>query len=175
MKATVSIRGLFDYDPAVFDGLNLPDGVERETVVNNLLSELAELEVIYPSWITMRRAVSDWSKSRVTSWSKMLEALNADYNPVENYDRHEEWNDKAKSSGGYQNKVAGFNIAGQTDSSSSEQQTNSGSSHSGRIHGNIGVTMAQQMITAEIDMRAKFNITQIIVNEFKQRFCLMVY
>jgi hypothetical protein len=175
MKATLSILGLYNYDPAIFDGLNLPDGVERETVVNNLLCELAELEVIYPSWITMRRAVTDWSNSRVASWSKMLTALNAEYNPIENYDRKEEWNDSANSKGGYQNKVAGFNIADQTDSSSSSQQTDNSSKHVGRVHGNIGVTMAQQMITAEIDMRAKFDITQIIVNEFKQRFCIMVY
>lgn len=175
MKASLSILGLYNYDPAVFDGLNLPDGIERETVVNNILCELAELELIYPSWITMRRAVTDWSNSRVASWTRMLEALNAEYNPIENYDRHEEWNDSAKSNGGYQNKVAGFNIADQTDSSSSSQQTDSNSKHTGRIHGNIGVTMAQQMITAEIDMRVNFDISQIIVNEFKQRFCIMVY
>lgn len=175
MKATLSILGLYSHNPAVFDYFNLPSGVNRETVVNNLLCELAELELIYPSWITMQHAVADWSKSRVASWSKMVEALNAEYNPIENYDRQEEWNDNASNKGGYQNMVAGFNIAGQTDSSSSSQQMDSSSKHAGRIHGNIGVTMAQQMITAEIDMRAKFDITQIIVNEFKQRFCIMVY
>ena len=175
MRATISIQGLYNHDPAIFDDFNLPDGVERETVVFNLLRELAELEVIYASWITMKRAIGDWSKARVSSWERMLQALNSDYDPIENYDRREDWTDNVEGDSGYKNKVAGFNSGEQTDSNSGTQQNKTGSTHSGRIHGNIGVTMAQQMISAEIDMRAKFDITQIIVNEFKQRFCLMVY
>lgn len=175
MKATMTVLGLYNYDDTIFDGMQLPDGVDAENVVSNLLMELAELEVIYPSWITMQRAISDWSKARVNSWARMLQALNADYDPIENYDRREDWTDSADSNGGYQNKVAGFNSGEQTDSNSSEQQTNSNAVHSGRIHGNIGVTMAQQMIQAELDLRAVNDIVQIIVNEFKKRFCIMVY
>lgn len=137
--------------------------------------ELAELEVIYPSWITMQRAISDWSKSRIKSWARMLQALSAEYDPIENYDRREEWTDGEDSSGGYQNKVAGFNVGEQTESNSSEQQSKRSATHSGRIHGNIGVTMAQQMIQSELDLRAVNDIAQIIVNEFKKRFCIMVY
>lgn len=175
MKATLTVLGLYNYDERIFDGMQLPDGVDTDNVVSNLLMELAELEVIYPSWITMQRAISDWSKSRVKSWRRMLQALNAEYDPIENYDRREEWTDGADSSGGYQNKVAGFNVGEQTDSSSSTQQTKSSATHSGRVHGNIGVTMAQQMIQSELDLRAVNDIAQIIVNEFKKRFCIMVY
>ena len=175
MKATLTVLGLYNYDDAIFDGMQLPEGVDADNVVSNLLMELAELEVIYPSWITMQRAISDWSKARVKSWARMLQALNAEYDPIENYDRREEWTDGADSSGGYQNKVAGFNVGEQTDSSSSTQQTKSSATHSGRVHGNIGVTMAQQMIQSELDLRAVNDIVQIIVNEFKKRFCIMVY
>nr|DAD57113.1 MAG TPA: hypothetical protein [Bacteriophage sp.] len=175
MKATMTILGLYNYDNKIFDDMQLPEGVDAENVISNLLMELAELEVIYPSWITMRRAISDWSKARVNSWALMLQALSADYDPIENYDRREDWTDGAESGGGYQNKVAGFNVGSQTDSNSSEQQTKSSATHSGRVHGNIGVTMAQQMIQAELDLRAVNDIVQIIVNEFKKRFCIMVY
>ena len=175
MKATMTVMGLYNYNDTIFNSMQLPDGVDPENVVSNLLMELAELEVIYPSWITMRRAIADWSKARGASWERMLQALSAEYDPIENYDRREEWTDDADSSGGYQNKVAGFNAGGQTDSNSSEQQTRSNATHSGRIHGNIGVTMAQQMLQSELDLRAVNDIVQIIVNEFKKRFCIMVY
>lgn len=171
----MTVLGLYNYNDTIFNSMQLPDGVDPDNVVSNLLMELAELEVIYPSWITMQRAIADWSRSRVRSWERMLQALNADYDPVENYDRREEWTDGADSSGGYKNKVAGFNVGEQTDSNSSEQQTKSSATHSGRIHGNIGVTMAQQMIQSELDLRAVNDIVQIIVNEFKKRFCIMVY
>ena len=43
-----------------------------------------------------------------------------------------------------------------------------------RAHGNIGVTTTQQMIEQERET-AKFNIFQVILDEFKQRFCVLVY
>lgn len=171
----MTVLGLYNYNDTIFNSMQLPDGVDTDNVVSNLLMELAELEVIYPSWITMQRAIADWSRSRVRSWERMLQALSAEYDPIENYDRREEWTDGEDSSGGYKNKVAGFNVGEQTDSNSSEQQSNRSATHSGRIHGNIGVTMAQQMIQSELDLRAVNDIVQIIVNEFKKRFCIMVY
>lgn len=176
MRATLSIKGLYDYDPSLFDGMAWPDGVTAGDVLPELTVELAELEIVYPAAETMKNAITAWSKSRVAAWNRIAAALNAEYSPIENYDRYEDWNDKANSKGGYLNKVAGFNVADQMqDQSSSEQSTNSDSEHSGHVHGNIGVTMAQQMITAELDLRAKYDMVHIIISEFKQRFCLMVY
>lgn len=40
--------------------------------------------------------------------------------------------------------------------------------------GNIGVTMTQQMISAEREI-AMFNIIDFIINDFKKRFCLLIY
>lgn len=176
MRATMSIKGLYDYDHSLFNGMSWPSGVTEDDVLPEMLMELAELELVYPSAETMKNAITAWSKSRVSAWNRIVAALDAKYSPIENYDRYEDWNDKANSKGGYLNKVAGFNVTDQMqDQSSSEQSTNSGSEHSGHIHGNIGVTMAQQMIDAELTLRARYDITHIIINEFKQRFCLMVY
>lgn len=41
-------------------------------------------------------------------------------------------------------------------------------------HGNIGVTMTQQLIEAERNV-AKFSIYEVIANDFKHYFCVMVY
>lgn len=192
MRATMSINGLYNYDHSIFDNMKYPDGVMADDVIPNLTMELAELEIIYPAAITMKRAIGDWSKSRVKAWNRIAAALDAEYNPIENYDRREDWTDGETSSGTYKNqltgnsttKTAGFNEADsmanrdstdQTNNSDSTQTGKNDSTHSGRIHGNIGVTMAQDMIKAEIDMRTKFDMVHIIISEFKQRFCLMVY
>ena len=42
------------------------------------------------------------------------------------------------------------------------------------IFGNIGVTTSAQMLTGELEVRAT-DIYRIIVDEFKQYFCLMIY
>ena len=46
--------------------------------------------------------------------------------------------------------------------------------HEQKETGNIGVTMTQQMITAEREV-AMFNIIDFIINDFKERFCLRIY
>ena len=41
--------------------------------------------------------------------------------------------------------------------------------------GNIGVTTSQQMLEQEIEISAKLNVMDMIVDSFKHRFCLLVY
>ena len=40
--------------------------------------------------------------------------------------------------------------------------------------GNIGITTTQQMIKEEREVN-EFNIYDYIINDFKQRFCLLIY
>lgn len=63
---------------------------------------------------------------------------------------------------------------------SNNTRTNTGTvgqkmKRTGKVHGNIGVTTNQQMIQAEIDLRVQNQLTYIIINDFKRRFCLLVY
>lgn len=41
--------------------------------------------------------------------------------------------------------------------------------------GNIGTMTSQQMLTQEVDIAAKLNVMKMIVDSFKNRFCLLVY
>ena len=41
--------------------------------------------------------------------------------------------------------------------------------------GNIGVTTSQQMLEQEIEVAAKLNVSKLIVDSFKDRFCILVY
>ena len=43
------------------------------------------------------------------------------------------------------------------------------------ISGNIGVTTSQQMLEQEIEISAKLNVIKMIVDSFKERFCILVY
>ena len=47
MPATMSLLGLYNWDNTILDGLVVPAGVDKKTVINNLLRECAELEVLY--------------------------------------------------------------------------------------------------------------------------------
>ena len=55
-----------------------------------------------------------------------------------------------------------------------DRSLTNGKTITNRSHGNIGVTTSQQMIEQERQV-SEFNIIQYIVEDFKQKFCLMIY
>jgi hypothetical protein len=88
-KANLSIIGAYNYDNTLFDNLQLPDGVNRETVVSNILDYCAELELLYPDLPYLKNAIGYWSAKELPFWEKVREMETADYNPIENYDRYD--------------------------------------------------------------------------------------
>lgn len=90
MEATLSILGLYNYQPAIFDSLTIPTSVDRETLIDNIIMEAAELELLFPNADILGRLIGNWSKTRLAAWNRMIGALDAEYNPIENTDRYED-------------------------------------------------------------------------------------
>lgn len=87
--ALLTVMGLYNYDNTIFDNLMLPDGVDKPTLVNNIILETAELECIYPTPVFLKTAIGLWSNVQFLTWDRVYDAMNLDYNPIENYDRQE--------------------------------------------------------------------------------------
>lgn len=65
--------------------------------------------------------------------------------------------------------------SGSSETNSSATTTNSGTETvTNHMHGNIGVTTAQQMITGFREV-SNFSVYDFIVNSFKNRFCIQIY
>ena len=90
MEATLSILGLYNYQPAIFDSLTIPTSVDRETLIDNIIMEAAELELLFPNADILGRLLGNWSKTRLAAWNRMIGALDAEYNPIENSERYED-------------------------------------------------------------------------------------
>lgn len=167
MPATMSLLGLYNWDEDILEGMEVPDGVDKTALIHNLLRECAELEILYPQPDALKFFVKDWSKERLPVWTRLEATLHYEYDPISNYDRHEEWNNEANSSA----KTAGYNSDdSDVPDASSEGQTSS----KGRAYGNIGVTTTQDMIEQERRV-SNFDIIDVIIAEFKKTFCLLVY
>ena len=222
MQATMSILGLYNYDNTLFTNLAIPSGFtadDKTTLINNLLAELAELEVVYPDPVFMKSAIGFWSAKELPSWERYYAAATAQYNPIENYNRMEagtETVDATRTHSGTDtstnsgtdttantgtdtttNNIAAYDSSTlQTHDTSSllhghsqtlthglqntflhgEQVDNDATmTRRSTIHGNIGVTTSQQMLEQELEVTPKLNIFSIIIESFKNRFCLMVY
>ncbi len=171
---TTSLLGLYNYNNDIFRGLQLPKDVDKEALVNNLLAECAEFEILYPDADFFAFTVEVWSKKEIAVWEKLYETTGYEYDPISNYDRHEEWEDKGDSKGNSIGKISAYNSENLVNANGAETSIENNSNRTGYIHGNIGVTTTQQMIEEERRV-VKFNITDYIIDSFKRRFCLLIY
>lgn len=87
--ALLTVMGLYNYDNSIFDNLMLPDGVDKPTLIDNIVLETAELECIYPTPVFLKTAIGLWSNVQFLTWDRVYTAMNLEYNPIENYDRQE--------------------------------------------------------------------------------------
>lgn len=269
-SSTMSVLGLYTYDNTLFANMNYPEGfdtADQTNLVNNLLCELAEMEVLYTSPAFMKTIIGVWSYKEKPTWDRIYAAAQMEYNPIENYDRQESSTDTTDGTRKHTgNDVTAFSGSDTVTNSGTDTTTNSGKdttqdsgtealantgtdtttnkvagfdsntlvdhdssalahghtatttfgkkeelthghvealqhghvetvamghsetlthgeqikddteiTHTSRIHGNIGVTTSQQMLEQELEVAPKLNIMNIIIESFKNRFCLLVY
>ena len=163
--ATLSILGLYQYDPTILAGMQLPTGMTHDILDPDLLSQCAELEILYPDPDVFKTVLAAWSAHRLPSWQRMLDVAQMDYNPIENYDRQEDLSIKEYAAG-YNPNVQGVDPA-------MVQQAEQ--DHDNRIHGNIGVTTSQQMVMQELALAPELDVYTFIIQDFKNRFCIPLY
>lgn len=88
-SATLSPLGLYNWDATVFDLMQIPKALDKNTLVENLLAETAELEVLYPNPIVFKNLVGVWSAKQIDIWNRLYDTTQYEYNPIENYNRYE--------------------------------------------------------------------------------------
>ena len=77
----------------LFDDLILPSGIDKDVLTGNILLRGGEFEVLYSDPYFLRDAVSLWGKKWYRTFEKWINALSLEYNPLENYDRKEDYSD----------------------------------------------------------------------------------
>lgn len=85
------------YQPTILQKLDLPDGMSEETMGDYIYMYAGENEVRYSDPDILERLVHTWFTSRKTDFQYMWDALHAEYNPIENYDRHDEFTEEIDS------------------------------------------------------------------------------
>ena len=174
--------GLYRADSELFNLLQVPSELDKETVVNNILMECAELEVLYPNPAFMKYAIGEWSKMYQQIWKKLAiveagltEPWDYEEETIKSQNTEESSNeitntlssDGTDATGGADtttHKVAGFNSENFVNSSQDSidyggtvkrtlKNTNSGNENSNRTNtGNITRTRYKRE-----DMINKFN------------------
>ena len=89
MFASLSIYGLYTYDNTIFDNLQLPTGMDADIVKASILTECSDFCLLYPNWDFMKMLIGVWSTKELSIWTNLWNSEHLDYNPLDNYDRHE--------------------------------------------------------------------------------------
>ena len=280
--AKITLIGMYqwmsEHNDPLFKNLSVPTGMDKDQLINAILYKGAEFGVLCADPHFMQSMIKIWSDRYHHTLERWVNALSIDYDPLENYDRREDWIDngvrsrtgKSSLSGSevgteskdntensadvrtsttseassnhnnvsqttadvktgnqtddhkvsafdstaYQNKdktemnsgntdttVTSTGSAGDSDINGSINDVSSrqasdklfgsdsrirnenkddsesedhSSVHTGRTHGNIGVTTSQQMLQAELDI-ARFNLYDEAADLFLSEFCIYVY
>lgn len=93
MGMYITVTGVYNHYPNLFELMRLPDGVDMETARDNILFQCGELELVYSEPSFLRAMIGNWSKRRAYKWKTLQGTTTLEYNPIENYDRQEEWSD----------------------------------------------------------------------------------
>lgn len=188
--------------PTLFDGITLPEGIDRETLVNQILFEGCTLYPIYQDPILLKRMIEHYFLMRYQIHYELSETLKYDYEPLENYDRTEDRTNNssgtegvtrdrsgsAESSGTTEEQVSAFNAdtyqpqsktisdASQSDSSNEtmDRSHSDAAAEHVRIHGNIGVTTSQQMLESQRNV-VQFSLYDFIAKHFIKKFMIGIY
>lgn len=204
--ASISVLGLYTWNDELFDNLVLPEGMSRDVLIPELVTECSDFPLLYPDYDFMKMLIGVWSTKELSIWQAMYRSENFEYNPIENYDRYEQISREVEGSSSgsasntrqaigsnsgeskvsetayntitYQetNKTNSTGSSSESGSDSGESSTESSGSETvtSHMHGNIGVTTAQQMIEGYRAV-SDFCTYDFIIKSFKNRFCIQVY
>lgn len=200
--AKITLIGMYNWDNTLFDLMQLPAGIDKDVLCNNILIRSGDFESLYGDPDFIKSAVGIWSRKWYRTFDKWQKALQLSYDPISNYDRHEEWTtddtgsqssrstdtSTASTNSTSTDKVSAYNSnalvndkentvnAGSTGNST----TNLSGDHAnkevrkGRAWGNIGVTTSQQMLQSELDV-ASWNLYEHITDIFLSEFIVPVF
>ena len=91
--AKITLIGMYNYDSTLFANLQVPSGIDRDELIDNILLKGGEFEVLFADADFVKGAIGIWSKKWQRTMQRWYDALAIEYNPLENYDRIEDWTD----------------------------------------------------------------------------------
>lgn len=175
MQSKITLIGMFNYDNTVLDNLSFPDGIDRDTAVSTILLRCGEFELLYPNLDFLRALCSVWSKKHYRTFDKWITALNIEYDPLNNYDRHEEYEDSREGSSGEDETQSGQDTVALSGSDSeSGSDSKSGTDSTKTNSKTTGSTSPAQTTTTNTQSVSAFdssgyspkeqNVSGIVVN-----------
>lgn len=118
---------------SLFDNISLPDGIDKEVLVNTIMLESSELEMMYSNGDFLKVAIQNWFYRKYPMIERFINAINLEYNPIENYNRVEKWKDKSNGGKTLNSSKEGSVTTTSSNSENTTDTTNNVVTHAGTI------------------------------------------
>ena len=131
----LSILGIENYlnqqtpSESLFDDWEIPEDIDEDVLIRNILTNTAEFETIYPEPSFLKDEITNWSKMWYRTFQKWVEALAIEYAPLENYSMIEDYTTNGNSQNSNVNAMSSTNdttVNVDTDNTNSMWAYNSG-------------------------------------------------
>lgn len=87
----LTLNGMYEWDPSIFDGMILPEDYDRNALLFEILQRSGQLYPYHQQPFILKEGIRLWFARNYLGFDRTMAALMAEYNPIENYDRHEKW------------------------------------------------------------------------------------
>ena len=87
MLAKLTLLGLHKFsDGSIWDDLEFPEGIDKDTAVNEILRQCSEFCVLYPDLEFLKNAIPAWGRKWYFTFEKWITVINTEYEPLWNLD-----------------------------------------------------------------------------------------
>lgn len=190
MHLNVSFSAFMEMFPESMDGITLPGDMEIY-VLRSTIEDIADgFSMLSTNGFKLTDLFHAWSVRNQYKWNTLYKTMGFEYDPIENYRRHETESTGTTQSGNNAENMSGNDTQSSTAFNSySETETGKTDRTEGRTgnyadsgqtdrnllaYGNIGTTTTQQMINEERAV-AMFDLYSIIARDFVKHFMVSVY
>ena len=97
--ARITLWGIYQYDKTLFDNIVLPDGIDKDNLVSDIMRNSGDLYPYHQVPEYLKRNITFWFSRRLFDFDRMYKSLRMEYSPIENYDRIEDIKREYKDSG----------------------------------------------------------------------------
>lgn len=111
---------------SIFDDMILPSGIDADLLQKNILIKSEPYESLYYDGDMIKYYVGIWSQKWYRTFDKWYDAMQLEYDPISNYDRHETWTESGNRTE-KENNLNTTNSNGTTSTDSTGTNSSSGS------------------------------------------------
>lgn len=87
----MTLQNQLDYLPTLLDGVIVPEEIDTDILKGQIMLDAGLRVPLYSEPETMKLAIAQWFAARTWTFQHLIAIIEAEYSPIENYDRNEDF------------------------------------------------------------------------------------